>query len=122
MGIGFAQLDLERSAQRLSGGERTRAALARALSTPSDLLILDEPTNHLDVEARRWLEQHLAARSGACVLTSHDRALLKSFAKEILEIKGGKVRHFAGDYEQYKAARDLLDRQDWAEYEAYMRR
>jgi ATP-binding cassette subfamily F protein 3 len=122
MEIGFMQLDLERSAQTLSGGERTRAALARALSTPSDLLILDEPTNHLDVETRRWLEQHLAARLGACVLTSHDGALLASFANEILEIDGGNVRHFTGDYKQYKAARDLLDRQDWAEYEAFMRR
>jgi ATP-binding cassette subfamily F protein 3 len=122
IGIGFKQLDLERSAQTLSGGERTRAALARALSTPSDLLILDEPTNHLDVEARRWLEQHLASRLGACVLTSHDRALLKSFANEILEIDGGKLRHFTGNYEQYRAARNLLDRQNWAEYEAYVRR
>jgi ATPase subunit of ABC transporter with duplicated ATPase domains len=121
-GLGFAQADVERGLGSFSGGERSRAELARALSTRADLLILDEPTNHLDLEARRWLEENLSVRSGACILTSHDRALLASFVERIIEIDRGKVRVFECGYLEYRRMRALLKRQAWADYEAYQRR
>jgi ATP-binding cassette, subfamily F, member 3 len=121
-GLGYALEDLERDVQTLSGGERTRAALARALSTEADVLILDEPTNHLDVGAREWLEESLAVRKGACLLTSHDRALLSAFAKRTVEIERAKVTVFESGYGDYRRARALLDRQAWIAYEAYERR
>ena len=67
-GLGYPPRDQDRSIQSLSGGELTRAGLARALSTPADLLVLDEPTNHLDIAAREWLESTLASHPAACVI------------------------------------------------------
>jgi len=121
-GLGFHRADLDRGLQSLSGGERTRAGLARALSMRPDLLILDEPTNHLDSAARDWLEANLASRTGACLITSHDRALLSAFAERIVEIDRSKVRIFEGGYDQYRRDRALLDSQAWAAYEAFQRR
>lgn len=121
-GLGFAVTDFHREMAALSGGERTRAALARALLAEADVLILDEPSNHLDIEARQWLEEHLLSRAGACVLTSHDRALLSAFSKEVLEIDRAQVRLFSGSYDNYRSARALLDQQAWSEYEAFERR
>jgi ATP-binding cassette subfamily F protein 3 len=121
-GVGFRAADFDRDIRLLSGGERGRAGLARALSTDADLLILDEPTNHLDAAGREWLERHLASRAGACVLTSHDRALLSTFAQRVVEIERSKVRVFEGGYAGYRKARALLHRQDWAAYEAWQRR
>lgn len=121
-GLGHSEADFGRDIQALSGGERTRAVLARALSTESDLLILDEPTNHLDVNAREWLEDHLRNRQTATVLTSHDRALLAAFATRVVEIERGKVRVFEGRFPDYRRSRDLLDRQAWHAYDAFERR
>lgn len=121
-GLGYSPRDFDRDVQSLSGGERTRAGLARALSMEADLLILDEPTNHLDMAAREWLEASLASRGTACVITSHDRALLSGFASRIVEIERSKVRVFEGGYPEYRKARALLDRQAWLAYEAFERR
>jgi ATP-binding cassette, subfamily F, member 3 len=121
-GLGYSGQDFERDVETLSGGERTRAALARALSMNSDLLILDEPTNHLDVSAREWLEAHLQSRRGAAILTSHDRTLLAAFATRVVEIERGTVRVFEGGFPDYRAARALLDRQAWDAYSAFERR
>jgi ATP-binding cassette subfamily F protein 3 len=118
-GLGFSPEEFDRDVQSLSGGERTRAALARALSFHSDLLVLDEPTNHLDIRGREWLETSLAERSGACVVTAHDRAFLSGFADRIIEIERGKVRVFEGGYHDYRRARALLDQQAWNAYEAF---
>jgi ATP-binding cassette subfamily F protein 3 len=107
---------------QLSGGQRTRASLARALLAQVDLLLLDEPTNHLDLGGREWLEQQLELRQGACVLVSHDRALLRSFARCVIDIERGSVRVFAGSYDSYRERRFLLERQAWAEYHAFERR
>jgi ATP-binding cassette subfamily F protein 3 len=121
-GLGYTVRDFDRDVQSLSGGERTRAGLARALSVDADLLILDEPTNHLDLAAREWLEATLSSREGACVIASHDRALLTAFANRIVEIERAKVSVFEFDYPGYRHARALLDRQGWLAYEAFERR
>jgi ATP-binding cassette subfamily F protein 3 len=121
-GIGFHEEDLQRSIETLSGGERTRAGLAQALSMESDLLILDEPTNHLDLAAREWRGNHLQSRQSATVLTSHDRELLSRFANRIIEIERGQVRVFEAGYGEYREARALLDRQAWDTWNAFERR
>ena len=121
-GLGYSAQDFERDIQTLSGGERTRAGLARALSIDSDLLILDEPTNHLDVSAREWLADHLRNRRTATVLTSHDRTLLAAFATRVVEIERGKVRLFEGGFAEYRRSKEVLDRQAWGEYHAFERR
>jgi ATP-binding cassette, subfamily F, member 3 len=121
-GLRYSEEDFERDIRTLSGGERTRAGLARALSMESDVLILDEPTNHLDIGAREWLDAHLRTRQSATVLTSHDRTLLAGFATRVVEIERGKVRVFEGGFSDYRRSRDLLDRQAWDAYDAFERR
>lgn len=85
----------------LSGGERKRIALARALITPCDLLILDEPTNHLDTQAILWLEDYLQKRTGALLLITHDRWLLSRVANRILEVDRGEFLDCTGGYQRY---------------------
>lgn len=121
-GLGFAPAEWELAPSSLSGGQRTRAGLARALHSDAELLLLDEPTNHLDIAAREWLEDQLAARAGACVLVSHDRTLLRRTATCVLEIERGRVTVFEGGYDDYRARRALLNRQAWDDYEAFERR
>jgi ATP-binding cassette subfamily F protein 3 len=121
-GLGYSAQAFERDIHTLSGGERTRAALARALSIDSDLLILDEPTNHLDAGAREWLADHLRNRQTATVLTSHDRALLAAFATRVVEIERGTVRVFEGGFAEYRQSKEILDRQAWGAYNAFERR
>ena len=121
-GLGWSEQDFDRDIRTLSGGERTRAGLARALSIRSDVLILDEPTNHLDINAREWLESHLRSRQTATVLTSHDRTLLGAVATRIVEIEKGRVRVFEGGFSEYQESRAILDRQAWDAYNAFERR
>jgi ATP-binding cassette subfamily F protein 3 len=121
-GLGFAPTEWDLPPSSLSGGQRTRAGLARALHSNAELLLLDEPTNHLDIAAREWLEAQLAARGGACVLVSHDRMLLRRAATRVLEIERGRVTVFEGGYEGYRVRRALLERQAWDNYEAFQRR
>ncbi|PYE54922.1 ABC-F family ATP-binding cassette domain-containing protein [Deinococcus yavapaiensis] len=96
-----------RVANTLSGGERTRLALALALLTDPDLLLLDEPTNHLDVRMREWLEGRLLAARAAIVLTSHDRDLLDRVAARSLWIEEGEASAYPGGYSTARAARDI---------------
>src|SRR5207237_2585010 len=77
-GLGFADADLDRPLETFSGGELTRASLARALGGDPDLLLLDEPTNHLDVESLEWLERELASLDAAIVIVAHDRWFLEA--------------------------------------------
>ena len=119
-GLGFRdEHDLERSLQTFSGGELTRASLARALTGDPDLLLLDEPTNHLDVAALEWLEQTLQTLDAAIVLVAHDRWFLEAVGTSVLELEGGRGRFFAGSWHAWrkeKAQRELalgraIDRQ-----------
>lgn len=120
-GLRFQPEEWELPLGSLSGGQRTRAGLARALASEADLLLLDEPTSHLDVAAREWLESQVSC-CGACVLVSHDRVLLGRVANRVLEIERGQVTLFAGGYHDYRARRALMERQAWERYEAAERR
>ena len=109
-GLGFGEADLDRSLQTFSGGELTRASLARALATGPDLLLLDEPTNHLDIDSLEWLEQTLVALEAAVVLVAHDRWFLETVGTAVLELEGGRSRFFPGPWHAWRteqAAREL---------------
>ncbi len=121
-GLGFAPSEWELPPANLSGGQRTRAGLARALDSDADLLLLDEPTNHLDIAAREWLEEQLAARAGACVFVSHDRTLLRKVATRVLAVERGRVTLFEGGYDEYRVRHALAERQAWANFDAAERR
>src|SRR5271166_5021737 len=109
-GLGFAGDDLDRPLDTFSGGQLTRASLARALATGADVLLLDEPTNHLDIESLEWLEQTLVELDAAVVLVAHDRWFLEAVGTAVLEIEGGRSRYFAGSWHNWRreqAAREL---------------
>jgi ATP-binding cassette subfamily F protein 3 len=109
-GLGFGDADLDRALRTFSGGELTRASLARALVGDPDLLLLDEPTNHLDIASLEWLEQRLAGLDAAVVLVAHDRWFLEAVGTCVLELEGGRARFFAGPWHAWreeKAAREL---------------
>jgi ATP-binding cassette, subfamily F, member 3 len=109
-GLGFRDADLERALDTFSGGQLTRASLARALATGADVLLLDEPTNHLDIESLEWLEQTLVDLDAAVVLVAHDRWFLEAVGTAVLELEAGRSRFFAGTWHQWRreqAAREL---------------
>lgn len=116
-GLGFANAEVEGLIGALSGGWRMRVQLARILLARPELLLLDEPTNYLDIESIVWLEQWLRDYSGAVLMTCHDRDVLNRVAKRIVEIDGGKIRSYVGDYDAYERARALETTQREAEYE-----
>jgi ATP-binding cassette, subfamily F, member 3 len=101
-GLGFAEADLDRQLTSFSGGELTRASLARALAGDPDLLLLDEPTNHLDVASLEWLERELQARDAAVILVAHDRWFLEAVANAVLELEGGRSTYFAGPWHAWR--------------------
>ncbi len=119
-GLGFDDdADLDRSLETFSGGELTRASLARALASDPDLLLLDEPTNHLDIESLEWLEKTLVSLDAAVVLVAHDRWFLEAVGTAVLELEAGRSRFFPGTWTQWRteqAAREIalgraIDRQ-----------
>jgi ATP-binding cassette subfamily F protein 3 len=118
-GLGFVEADLGRRLDTFSGGQLTRASLARALATGADVLLLDEPTNHLDIESLEWLEQTLTDLDAAVVLVAHDRWFLEAVGTAVLELQDGRSRYFAGSWHQWRreqAAREIalgkaIDRQ-----------
>src|SRR5947209_446475 len=118
--LGFAgEVQLDRSLATFSGGELTRASLARALAGDPDLLLLDEPTNHLDIASLEWLESHLVSLDAAIVLVAHDRWFLEAVGTSVLELEAGRGKFFPGTWHAWrreKAARELalgraIDRQ-----------
>src|SRR3954454_1441383 len=102
-GLGFQDEHLDRSLATFSGGELTRASLARALAGDPDLLLLDEPTNHLDIESLEWLESHLQSLDAAIVLVAHDRWFLEAVGTAVLELEGGRARYFKGTWHAWRA-------------------
>jgi ATP-binding cassette subfamily F protein 3 len=112
-GLGFAETDLDRGLDTFSGGQLTRASLARALAAGADVLLLDEPTNHLDIESLEWLEQTLAGLDAAVMLVAHDRWFLEAVGTAVLELYGSpptRSRFFAGSWHAWRreqAAREI---------------
>jgi ATP-binding cassette, subfamily F, member 3 len=112
-GLGFVDADLERSLDTFSGGQLTRASLARALAVGAEVLLLDEPTNHLDIESLEWLEQTLVGLDAAVMLVAHDRWFLEAVGTAVLELDGGppaRARFFSGSWHAWRreqAAREL---------------
>jgi len=109
-GLGFVDADLERGLGTFSGGQLTRASLARALAATPDLLMLDEPTNHLDIESLEWLEQTLLSLDTAIVMVAHDRWFLETVGTAVLELEAGKSRYFNGTWHHWRreqAAREM---------------
>jgi len=104
-GLGFDRTDIGRPPASLSGGEQTRAALARLVIADPDLLLLDEPTNHLDLGALEWLEEHLRRRTGSLVVASHDRAFLDATVTRVWELRDRRLTAFRGDYSAYHRQR-----------------
>src|SRR6266545_7115240 len=101
-GLGFSEQDLERPLDTFSGGELTRASLARALAGDPDLLLLDEPTNHLDVENLEWLEQKLQSLDAAVILVAHDRWFLEAVTTAVLELEAGRSLFFPGAWHAWR--------------------
>ena len=102
-GLGFRDEHLDRSLETFSGGELTRASLARALAGDPDLLLLDEPTNHLDIESLEWLEAHLQSLDAAVVLVAHDRWFLEAVGTSVLELEAGRAKFFKGTWHAWRA-------------------
>ncbi len=107
-GFKFYEEDLDRPISQLSGGQKTRLAMAKILLEKNDLLILDEPTNHLDIDTLAWLENYLLGYRGTLLVVSHDRYFLDKIATNVYEISRNKIHHYKGNYSwflQEKAAR-----------------
>ncbi|MFY9578761.1 MAG: ABC-F family ATP-binding cassette domain-containing protein [Gaiellaceae bacterium] len=107
-GLGFSDPDLDRLLDTFSGGELTRASLARALGGDPDLLLLDEPTNHLDVASLEWLERELQSLDAGVMIVAHDRWFLEAVTTSVLELEAGRSTFFSGPWHEWrreKAAR-----------------
>jgi len=116
-GLGFGPEVIDGDVGALSGGWKMRVGLARILLMNPDVLLLDEPTNHLDIESILWLEGFLKAFSGALIMTSHDREFINRIVGKIVEINGGEVTVFTGNYEFYLEKRALMDAQAESSFE-----
>ena len=116
-GLGFSQEMMDGDVGKLSGGWKMRVALGRILLMRPDVMLLDEPSNHLDLESLIWLEGFLAAHDGALLMTSHDRAFMNRVINKVIEIDGGNLTAFSGDYEFYEQQRALNEKQQQAQFE-----
>ena len=117
-GMGFMDKDLETRIQTLSGGEKTRLAIARLLLEEPNLLILDEPTNHLDFKTLRWLENYLLSYRGSVLVVSHDRYFLDKLATQMLELERGILYSYKGNYSAYVKQKQERILRRMKEYEA----
>src|SRR6201999_1669665 len=116
-GLSFSQEMMDGDVGNLSGGWKMRVALARILLMRPDVMLLDEPSNHLDLESLIWLEQFLKGYEGALLMTSHDREFMNRIANKIVEIDGGSLTTYSGNYEFYAQQRSLNDKQQQAQFE-----
>jgi ATPase subunit of ABC transporter with duplicated ATPase domains len=116
-GLGFSQEMMDGDVGALSGGWKMRVALARILLMRPDAMLLDEPSNHLDLESLIWLEQFLKGYEGALLMTSHDREFMNRIVGKVIEIDGGSLTAYSGNYEFYEQQRALGQAQQQAQFE-----
>src|SRR5215203_3486047 len=116
-GLGFSEEMMDGDVGALSGGWKMRVALGRILLMRPDVMLLDEPSNHLDLESIIWLEEFLKGYDGALLMTSHDRAFMNRIVTKIMEINGGTLTTYSGDYEFYEQQRALNEKQQQAQFE-----
>ncbi len=116
-GLSFTQEMMDGDVGKLSGGWKMRVALARILLMKPDAMLLDEPSNHLDIESLIWLEQFLKGYDGMLMMTSHDREFMNRIVNKIVEIDGGALTAYSGDYEFYEQQRALSEKQQQAQFE-----
>ena len=116
-GLNFTEEMMDGDVGALSGGWKMRVALARILLMRPDAMLLDEPSNHLDLESLIWLEQFLKDYQGALLMTSHDREFMNRIVTKIVEIDGGALTTYSGDYEFYEQQRALNEKQQLAQFE-----
>jgi ATPase subunit of ABC transporter with duplicated ATPase domains len=116
-GLSFSEEMMDGDVGVLSGGWKMRVALARILLMRPDVMLLDEPSNHLDLESLIWLEQFLKGFEGALLMTSHDREFMNRIVNKIIEIDGGALTTYSGDYEFYEAQRAQAEKQQQAQFE-----
>ena len=116
-GLSFTQEMMDGDVGKLSGGWKMRVALARILLMRPDVMLLDEPSNHLDLESLIWLEAFLKNYDGALLMTSHDREFMNRIVTKIIEIDGGSLTTYSGDYGFYEGQRALNEKQQQAQFE-----
>jgi ATPase subunit of ABC transporter with duplicated ATPase domains len=116
-GLSFSQERMDADVGLLSGGWKMRVALARILLMQPDGMLLDEPSNHLDLESLIWLEDFLKRYDGALLMTSHDRAFMNRIVNRIVEIDGGSLTTYSGNYDFYEQQRALTEKQRQAQFE-----
>jgi ATPase subunit of ABC transporter with duplicated ATPase domains len=116
-GLSFSPEMMDGDVGALSGGWKMRVALARILLMNPDAMLLDEPSNHLDLESLIWLEHFLKAYEGGLLMTSHDREFMNRIVGKIIEIDGGSLTTYSGDYEFYEQQRALNEKQQQAQFE-----
>jgi ATPase subunit of ABC transporter with duplicated ATPase domains len=115
-GLGFRPESVDEDVNKLSGGWKMRVALARILLMRPDALLLDEPTNHLDIESIIWLERFLRDFEGGLIITSHDREFLNRLVTKIVEIDGGELTTYSGNYDFYVKQRAIAEQQQEAQF------
>ncbi|MGX7418988.1 ABC-F family ATP-binding cassette domain-containing protein [Carnobacterium gallinarum] len=116
-GFRFFEEDYSKHIDQLSGGQKTRLALARLLLEKRDLLVLDEPTNHLDIATLNWLEDYLQTYKGALLIVSHDRYFLDKVVNEVYELSRQKMHHYKGNYTKYLDQKAANLEREWKEFE-----
>ena len=116
-GLNFSEEMMDGDVAKLSGGWKMRVALARILLMRPDAMLLDEPSNHLDLESLIWLEQFLKGYEGALLMTSHDREFMNRIVNKIVEIDGGSLTTYSGDYDFYEQQRAQGEKQQQAQFE-----